>query len=156
MGSRDFTDGMWIWPEGLAHYVHNHGVTLPDDFVARVLSGSPTRYAREAEEVDWNYWHDWCGTRRATGALDRLRAARSEAEARVLILRQEALAAMIKSEGLSEEKCHWRTCNNEALKGARICAEHKMAVGTAGQFSGPLNDGLRQYLEECSKRIGAA
>ncbi len=26
MGSRDFTDGLWVWPEGLAHYVREHGV----------------------------------------------------------------------------------------------------------------------------------
>lgn len=33
MGSCDFTDGVWIWPEGLAHYVEKHDVILPDDFV---------------------------------------------------------------------------------------------------------------------------
>jgi len=33
MGSRDLTDGTWMWPEGLAHYVEAHDVALPDDFV---------------------------------------------------------------------------------------------------------------------------
>jgi hypothetical protein len=34
MGSGDLTDGTWIWPEGLAHYVEEHGICLPDEFLA--------------------------------------------------------------------------------------------------------------------------
>src|SRR5262245_11011580 len=34
MGGRELTDGMWLWPEGLAHYVVRHSVRLPDEFVA--------------------------------------------------------------------------------------------------------------------------
>jgi len=37
MGSRDMTDGTWIWPEGLVHYVEDHGVRLPAEFVAHVM-----------------------------------------------------------------------------------------------------------------------
>ena len=33
MGSHDFTDGTWVWPEGLAHYVRSHGVVLPCEFL---------------------------------------------------------------------------------------------------------------------------
>jgi hypothetical protein len=33
MGSRDLTDGVWVWPEGLAHYVEEHDVMLPDAFL---------------------------------------------------------------------------------------------------------------------------
>jgi hypothetical protein len=33
MGHRDFTDGVWVWPEGLHHYVDKHDVRLPADFV---------------------------------------------------------------------------------------------------------------------------
>jgi hypothetical protein len=38
MGSCDLTDGVWIWPEGLAHYVEAHEVWLPDSFVEHALS----------------------------------------------------------------------------------------------------------------------
>jgi hypothetical protein len=34
LGSGELTDGEWIWPEGLPHYVERHGVTLPEAFVA--------------------------------------------------------------------------------------------------------------------------
>jgi hypothetical protein len=33
MGSWDLTDGEWVWPQGLAHYVQRHWVCLPDEFV---------------------------------------------------------------------------------------------------------------------------
>src|SRR5262245_11974542 len=28
----DLTDGHWVWPEGLAHYVRAHSVRLPEEF----------------------------------------------------------------------------------------------------------------------------
>src|SRR5215471_636531 len=30
VGSAELTDGRFLWPEGLAHYVEHHGVRLPD------------------------------------------------------------------------------------------------------------------------------
>jgi hypothetical protein len=33
MGSYDFTDGVWVWPEGLSHYVEIHCVRLPAEFI---------------------------------------------------------------------------------------------------------------------------
>lgn len=36
-GSAEFTDGAYCWPEGLAHYVVEHGVRLPDEFADHVL-----------------------------------------------------------------------------------------------------------------------
>jgi len=42
-GSRCMSDGVFIWPEGLVHYVDRHSVRLPDEFmdhvVARMRSG---------------------------------------------------------------------------------------------------------------------
>ena len=32
-GSLDLTDGKWIWPEGLSHYVKEHNVRLPEEFI---------------------------------------------------------------------------------------------------------------------------
>ena len=33
MGSCDLTDGVWVWPEGLSHYVKIHSVVLPIEFI---------------------------------------------------------------------------------------------------------------------------
>jgi hypothetical protein len=35
-GSAEYTDGTYVWPEGLAHYVMEHDVRLPDEFVSHV------------------------------------------------------------------------------------------------------------------------
>lgn len=33
MRCRDLTDGTWVWPESLVHYVDKHDVVLPDEFI---------------------------------------------------------------------------------------------------------------------------
>jgi len=38
MGTRDLTDGRFVWPEGLPHYVERHDVLLPEHFVAHALA----------------------------------------------------------------------------------------------------------------------
>ena len=35
-GSADLTDGVFVWPEGLAHYVRDHAVRLPASFIRAV------------------------------------------------------------------------------------------------------------------------
>ncbi|MEU8103997.1 hypothetical protein AB0C18_09750 [Nonomuraea muscovyensis] len=37
-GASDFTDGVYVWPEGLSHYLKEHGVRLPSEFVAHVMA----------------------------------------------------------------------------------------------------------------------
>src|ERR1043166_3188722 len=41
-GHRERTDGVWRWPEGLAHYVTAHGVRLPDELVQHMAAHSFT------------------------------------------------------------------------------------------------------------------
>jgi hypothetical protein len=36
MGAGDFTDGEWIWPEGLPHYLEAHAVRPPEEFLEHV------------------------------------------------------------------------------------------------------------------------
>jgi hypothetical protein len=33
MGDSDLTDGIWVWPQGLSHYVSLHNVQLPSEFI---------------------------------------------------------------------------------------------------------------------------
>ena len=37
-GSRDQSDGIYVWPEGLAHYVEEHNTGLPQEFIDHILS----------------------------------------------------------------------------------------------------------------------
>ena len=75
-GSVELTDGTWIWPEGLAHYVHMHKIRLPDEFVAHAASRrfkipkmSAFRAPRESRGgegatpqplYDLTFWTTWC------------------------------------------------------------------------------------------------
>jgi hypothetical protein len=51
-GSAEFTDGVYLWPEGLAHYVREHSVKLPDEVLAHVR-----RRYNEVESLDGD--RDW-------------------------------------------------------------------------------------------------
>lgn len=60
MGSRDFTDGCWVWPEGLAHYVKKHDVALPNDFVQSCRAAKwkiPVAFTRTPEDL--TFWKEW-------------------------------------------------------------------------------------------------
>lgn len=41
MGTADLSDGVYLWPEGLSHYVRVHGVVLPRNFIRHILTVSP-------------------------------------------------------------------------------------------------------------------
>jgi hypothetical protein len=69
MGSRCLTDGEWVWPEGLAHYIAHHEVRLPQEFVdgmrqnnweiGLVESGlTPATHG----EPDFTFWLAWSET----------------------------------------------------------------------------------------------
>lgn len=36
-GSCDLTDGFYVWPEGFAHYIEEHSVRPPQDFIDHCL-----------------------------------------------------------------------------------------------------------------------
>ena len=36
-GALELSDGVWLWPDGLAHYVDDHSVRLPVEFVDHAL-----------------------------------------------------------------------------------------------------------------------
>jgi hypothetical protein len=52
-GSGEFTDGVFLWPEGLAHYVYQHKVRLP----AELLTHARNVNARNSSaELDISWW----------------------------------------------------------------------------------------------------
>lgn len=60
-GSAEMTDGTYCWPEGLAHYVRQHDVRLPEEFqrhveaAAGVTHGLPTPMFDEFGMRDRNW-----------------------------------------------------------------------------------------------------
>jgi hypothetical protein len=63
MGGGEFTDGEWLWPEGLAHYVEAHSVRLPDAVVASMERRGwliPAELGPlDASLVDESFWIAW-------------------------------------------------------------------------------------------------
>ena len=67
VGSREFTDLVWAWPEGLFHYIVKHNVTLPAEFVAHAMETQITPRTCDycvSEYIkgppDSTFWIDWC------------------------------------------------------------------------------------------------
>jgi hypothetical protein len=52
-GSAELTDGVYLWPEGLAHYVRDHSVRLPAEVVAHVKD---RLHDLESLTVDRDWW----------------------------------------------------------------------------------------------------
>jgi hypothetical protein len=36
-GTTELSDGAYVWPEGLSHYVREHKVRLPNEFIQHVI-----------------------------------------------------------------------------------------------------------------------
>jgi hypothetical protein len=53
-GFDEFTDGTYLWPEGLAHYVLDHSVRLPNEIVQHILSS--TGSTANVGLVDRTWW----------------------------------------------------------------------------------------------------
>ncbi len=123
-GHVERTDGHWVWPCNLSHYVRDHSVLVPEDFINHASSW---RVLPDFDETwqhakpDHNYWLQWC-QRRATGQLRpqfvaALAHANQEAE-RLLTAMANELEAQ---SGLSDSTCVWAGCTSHALSGKAFC-----------------------------------
>lgn len=54
-GSVELTDGTYVWPEGLAHYIETHEVRLPERFTRHV---GKLHERLEDAEVDDRWWRE--------------------------------------------------------------------------------------------------
>ena len=147
MGSWDLTDGVWVWPEGLAHYVEVHGVILPDEFVRHALSAPSRTKPDTAEKYDFDYWIRWCAPRRLPAVVQGLREALIAAQPQIAALRAERIARLEQKQGLSTERCTWNGCPRSALTGVLVCAGHSL---TEYEMSGRevLFSALLEYLRQ--------
>jgi hypothetical protein len=58
-GTGELTDGIFVWPEGLAHYVAEHSVRLPDEFISLVEAWAEYR----PWDIDHQWWLDQTASR---------------------------------------------------------------------------------------------
>ena len=70
MGDAELTDGLYVWPEGLVHYVEVHAVRLPPFFVDHMAENGfrvPPGYGRlkfGSSGWDQGMWVNWCNSLR--------------------------------------------------------------------------------------------
>ena len=61
MGTSEQTDGIWIWPEGLVHYVEDHNIRLPSEFID-TMKRNDFAVVHDVGNgmIDYGFWIDWC------------------------------------------------------------------------------------------------
>jgi hypothetical protein len=52
-GCAELTDGVYLWPEGLAHYVREHSVKLPDDVLDHITHRQDELSALDVDRAWW-------------------------------------------------------------------------------------------------------
>jgi hypothetical protein len=73
MGSCCLTDGEWVWPQGLAHYVQHHDIALPGPFIETMRANNWNADAKaKSPAVDgWSPVPSWDYRRKDLGFADR-------------------------------------------------------------------------------------
>lgn len=65
LGSCDLTDGEWVWPQQLEHYVEKHSLFLPNEFIDSMrrhkwmVLTPPKKASGEGQTYDFSYWSLW-------------------------------------------------------------------------------------------------
>lgn len=132
MGTRELTDGEWIWPEGLVHYVETHGIVLPEDFIEHVLGqeAPPPNARLEVDPyfgmplVRSDYWIAWCAQHRSAEWQERIRKARLDCEKIAACALRSSIDARIARFGLADYNCGIPGCGEKARNGLKYCGEH--------------------------------
>jgi len=127
---RKLTDGRWVWPSDLGHYVREHGITLPSDFVEHVRS-HPAPLSKsdwDSHEVDVSEWTAWCRANQRDLFAARIREAKLRASADYELECAAEFRRRELEEGVSGEKCQMMGCTRAALVGRAFCAKHLAPV----------------------------
>jgi len=126
-GSAELSDGDWIWPSGLAHYVQVHGVGLPSEFIAhacRPHAQPLLEPPRSSTRTRWNesLWVTWGKQYRSPMIEELLVAARASAATRCESALQAKAEQFERERGLADEACLRAGCSRRAIHGMALCA----------------------------------
>jgi hypothetical protein len=159
-GCRELSDGYWIWPEGLSHYVRDHNVKLPHEFITDAVAGRPSDVMavenRFEAPVDFSFWKEWCTRNRSGSLRAQLKSARMAVDRDVPRIVAEATARIVADDelrfGVSDSICLWEGCKNFARRGSDLCGsciarcldKHQDAVYEAYFF------GLQRVLDNAT------
>ena len=66
MGDSELTDGVWVWPKGLAIYVERYHIRLPDEFIRHMekknfsIPEDLDVHNLNNSRYDVTFWKTWC------------------------------------------------------------------------------------------------
>jgi hypothetical protein len=148
MGARTLTDGAWVWPEGLSHYLRVHSVRLPEEFIQHTFSNRRP-FGPVADEAlsDFTFWNDWSCSQRSATLRKAIQEAKLEAASVSELAREEAIESAIARYGLGEGKCIQYKCSKPTLKGLVYCAEHLPEMLLSHRFNTQSFQLLRRVLQ---------
>lgn len=126
MGDSELTDGTWVWPIGLAHYVDTHHVSLPPEFVNTVM-GLPTDPSLSKYTIPDGYWNAWSQQQRTQSNKHLVSQLREQCDHEYALMLEQEYESQARAAGTSSKKCIWRGCATSALKGRVFCARHLVA-----------------------------
>lgn len=147
MGSRDLTDGTWVWPEGLAHYVESHSVNLPPRFVDHIASSlrNIANLRSQGEPVEFS-WEAWCRQNLSSDYFKRLEVARQETNLLAEQMLEGHFREVEQRTGLSTDSCFRSGCTNRALLGIAFCAKCSAKMQSRHLEAAAYGVGLRRFL----------
>ena len=127
MGPSEFSDGVWVWPEGLVHYVLEHAVRLPEEFLRHVRNqaerpGHTYDAVEEFQTYDYDFWVSWSDEHAnpASGFKEL-----EESERNAVLQRRLVDAPAYEEEfGVGTEACSEPGCEQRVLRGMSRCAWH--------------------------------
>lgn len=124
-GSAERTDGEWLWPEGLAHYVATHGVALPQEFIDHVprtdslpVDGAVTGSHVRADEDDWLRWSD---EKMPNDFKAAVRNAIAVADQDAIEAIEAAGRGLEEQNGIGEAPCVMAGCQRRACRDRALC-----------------------------------
>ena len=125
-GSREFTDGKWVWPEGLAHYVRRHPIVLPREFcddarIANRSTGASGTPAAPDLSADDSYWIDWARSYRVSAVESLLQEARASASRTCEAMLTAAAEEQTASAGSGTGSCVTASCGRHVLFEKAFC-----------------------------------
>jgi hypothetical protein len=140
LGTKDLTDGRWIWPEGLWHYVQDHAVRLPDELVATAAARDftiPSDLSDQVVDADPAFWLRWAAEHTPAPAAAPDACSLDEARAIATELSTQRWTATVTPE-LGRWKLELTTGLNPEPSAERT---------TRADYSGPISAyALRDYL----------
>lgn len=128
MGDSEFSDGLWLWPGGLPHYVLEHAVRLPEEFLDHVRNEAEHRdreYPFVEDELtthDFDSWVAWSNENSdPASGFKKL----EESERKAVVQRRLTEAPELEAEfGVGTEECSSEGCERPILRGMSRCAWH--------------------------------